>query len=89
MPFPATAAGAAFFVFAWSKVFRKMWALIFPPERKEEMKKTIAVAAVLVGALVLRSFAVPAPLEGFRYGADAAPAGTEWEDPQALALRLR
>lgn len=64
-----------------------MWALIFPPlKRKEEMKKTIAVAAVLVGALALRSFAVPAPLEGFRYGADSAPAGTDWEDPQALAL---
>lgn len=48
------------------------------------MKKTLITA--VLGALALQCFAVHAPLEGFRYGDDAAPAGTEWESPQALAL---
>lgn len=48
------------------------------------MNKTILAA--VFGAVALQCFAVSPNLEGFRYADEAAPAGTEWENPQALAL---
>ena len=51
---------------------------------EEFMNKTILAA--VFGAVALQCFAVQPVLEGFRYGNDSAPAGTEWENPQTLAL---
>ncbi|MCD8298357.1 MAG: DUF4981 domain-containing protein [Opitutae bacterium] len=48
------------------------------------MKKSVLTIALAAAAL--QCFAVQPPLEGFRYGNDPAPAGTEWESPQELAL---
>jgi len=48
------------------------------------MKKTILAA--VFSAIALQSFAVQPALEGFFYENSSAPAGTEWENPQALAL---
>ena len=48
------------------------------------MKKTMLAA--VFGAVALQCFAVQPVLEGFRYADEAAPAGTEWESPQELAL---
>ncbi len=48
------------------------------------MKKGITTTALF--AIALHCFAVQPDLEGYRYGDDTAPAGTEWESPQELAL---
>lgn len=48
------------------------------------MKKTILAA--VFGAVALHCFAVQPALDGFRYGSESAPAGTEWESPEFLAL---
>jgi len=48
------------------------------------MKKTILAA--VFSAIALQSFAVQPALEGFLYENSSTPAGTEWENPQALAL---
>lgn len=48
------------------------------------MKNTILAA--VFGAVALQCFAVQPALEGFRYANEPAPVGTEWENPQALAL---
>jgi len=47
--------------------------------------KKIILAAVF-SAIALQSFAVQPALEGFLYENSSTPAGTEWENPQALAL---
>ncbi len=48
------------------------------------MTKKILTAALF--SIALNCFAAPEKLEGFRFGNDAAPAGTEWESPEELAL---
>ncbi len=45
-----------------------------------------SILAAVFGAVALQCFAVSPILEGFRYADEIAPVGTEWENPQALAL---
>ncbi len=42
--------------------------------------------SVALGASLIASAAIPAPLGGFNYGDAAAPTGNEWEDCQNLSL---
>lgn len=48
------------------------------------MKQILLASAILTAASAWA--VIPAPLGGFSYGIQSAPAGSEWQNPEALAL---